>query len=225
MPGRKVETKLSGPAFEITLNRPERKNALDLDMVEELLSVLEAAEKSPARAVVLRGAGGSFCSGADLSEFAEGGGNPRSESILRFGEAFESVCLRISGLELPVVAAIEGPALGGGATLALYSDFRLATPDLRLGIPASKLGITLSEKLVRRIVAVAGQRGAAELLLRSRELTSAEALSRGVIDEIVDDSDELRGRAMAVVDQISDGIHGSVAAHKRAIGRILSGEA
>jgi enoyl-CoA hydratase/carnithine racemase len=219
---RKVERRLSPPAFEVTLNRPERKNALDIETIDLLCAALDEAERSPARAVILKGAGGTFCSGADLAQFGESDDSVRDDAIARFGAAFETACSRIAFLELPVIAAIEGAALGGGATLALFSDFRLATADARLCIPASKLGITLSEMLVRRIVAVTGQRGAVRLLLPGHEFESAEALARGLVDEVVATTQELHDRATSLVLQISEAGRESVAAHKQAINRILA---
>lgn len=198
---------------------------MDLEATQQLLAALGEAETSRARAVVLSGAGGSFCSGADLGELKKAGGSPehdRQEALRRFGEAFEKVCSRVASLDLPVIAAMEGPALGGGATLALFCDFRISTPSLRFGIPASRLGITLSETLLVRIVAVAGPQGASDLLLRSREYSAEEALVRRIVDEVVESPQALWERAAALALDIAEGARHSVAAHKRAIGRILA---
>ncbi|MER3396891.1 MAG: hypothetical protein C4318_03200 [Acidimicrobiia bacterium] len=221
----KVRTHLTGDAFYITLNRPERKNALDLEATLLLLEALDKAETSEARAVILSGAGGCFCSGADLSEISCRPDSPWSsqeEALRKFGEAFEKVCSRIALLDIPVIAALEGPSLGGGATLALFSDFRIAAPTLRIGIPASRLGITLSNTVVERIVAVAGQQAAADFLLRSREYSAEEALRRRVVDELAESADDLWARVNSLVKDISQGSRHSVSIHKKTIGRILS---
>ncbi len=218
----KVLSRLDGPAFEITLNRPEVRNALDVESVHLLLEALGEAERSPARAVILRGAGGSFCSGADLSELADEDANHRDRALQEFGQAFESLCDSIWNLDLPVVAAIEGAALGGGATLAFCCDFRLSTLDLKLGIPASKLGITLSARIVERIWSVAGRRGAADLLLRSKRFGAREALERGLVDEVVESSSSLETRARALVEEVSEGERGCVAAHKHLINELAT---
>ncbi len=220
MSSRKVETRVNGAVFEITFNRPERRNALDLESVELLAEALQAADRGPARVVVLQGAGGSFCSGADLGEFEERNLKERNATMARFAAAFDEVCSRLLRLKIPVIAAMEGPALGGGATLALHADFRLATDNLRIGIPASKLGIVLSTPLVERIVNVLGQQVSADLLLRGREFAAKEAHARGIVDEIVASSEDLHSRTMEIASDIEACDRDAVGAHKRAINRV-----
>src|SRR5947209_17235616 len=115
----------------LTLNRPEKRNALSLELREELTSALEAAEADEAvRCVLLTGAGSTFCSGMDVTQF--GGDRAHKERIVATStRLFE----RLARLALPVVAAVNGPALAGGFALALLCDARVAAPTANFGFP------------------------------------------------------------------------------------------
>jgi enoyl-CoA hydratase/carnithine racemase len=128
----------------ITLDRPERRNAVDLDTLLRLRDVQREIEAAGAdvRAVVLTGTPPAFSAGADLHGVEEG----------RFAGELGAVLAGFCALAVPVVAAVEGPALGAGAQLAVAADLRIATPGSVIGVPAAKLGIAVDHWTIRRMV-------------------------------------------------------------------------
>ncbi len=146
----------------ITLDRPERRNALDRTMLDQLAQALGRAAERRARVVVLTGSSGSFCAGADLTELEDEG----------FVAALMAVLQGLTEFPACTIAAIDGPALGAGAQLAVACDLRVATEASVLGIPAARLGIVIDVWTVRRLAALAGGATARAMLLsasRSRE--------------------------------------------------------
>jgi enoyl-CoA hydratase/carnithine racemase len=176
----------------LTLNRPEKLNALSFDIVEELHGVLdELAADNTSRVIVLTGAGRGFCSGLDLSAIgpspaAAGLSGPRSG--MRSQERIAEIPLKIRRLHQPVIAAVNGPAYGGGFALALACDLRVASASARFCSQFIKVGvggcdIGISYTLPRLI----GAGRAFELLLTAREVDATEALELGVVTEVVPD--------------------------------------
>ncbi len=185
----KVEVKNS--VTEIVLNRPEKRNALNRQMVEELKSALAHCEaQAEIRVVVLKGEGKAFCSGADLSylkELRNFDYQKNLEDSLNLGQLF----LQIYGLSKPVVAVVQGAALAGGCGLASVCDLIIATPHAKFGYPEVKIGFVaalVSTFLKRQI----GERKARELLLTGRILNAEQALAYGLINALVPEA-ELEG--------------------------------
>jgi enoyl-CoA hydratase/carnithine racemase len=173
----------------ITLNRPEKLNALNYGLVEELHSVLEAIDADDeCRVVVLTGAGRGFCSGLDLTDpFPEEANHglafPRSS--MRWQERIANLTTRLIRLRQPVIAAVNGPAYGGGFALALASDIRIASESARFCTQFIKLGlggcdIGVSYTLPR--VVGAGQ--AFDLILTARTVDAQEALRLGLVSRV-----------------------------------------
>jgi len=140
-----VRTERDGTVAVITLDRPERRNALDHPTLLELLDVqaqlrVEIAAAAT-RVVVLTGAPPAFCAGADLTGVEEG----------QFATDLGTVLRNFTELSAPVLAAIDGPALGAGTQLVVACDLRIATPDSQLGIPAARLGLVVDHWTVRRV--------------------------------------------------------------------------
>ncbi|HVM02464.1 MAG TPA: enoyl-CoA hydratase-related protein, partial [Acidimicrobiales bacterium] len=135
----------AGPVAVVTIDRPERRNALDAAHVQGLLDALTDAGGGDARAVVLTGAGGHFCAGADVSAVPEPG------FLATLGRVLEALV----ALPAPVIAAVEGVALGAGLQLAVACDLRVAAPDSRFGVPAAKLGLMLDHWSVQRVALLA----------------------------------------------------------------------
>lgn len=127
----------------ITLDRPERRNAVDLASLEAMLAALDDAARpeAPARVVVLTGAPPAFCAGADLTGVENG----------VFVSTLQSLLTRFTELPIPVIGAIDGAALGAGTQLASVCDLRVATSRSRFGIPAARLGIAVDQWTVNRI--------------------------------------------------------------------------
>jgi enoyl-CoA hydratase len=165
----------------LTLDRPERRNALNRATLDELEAAISGAADDGVRVLVLTGAGGHFCSGADLTDVED--------------EAFVATLGRVLvGLRdapFPTIAAVEGFALGAGTQLAIACDLRMATADAAFGVPAAKLGLMVDQWTVRRLVALAGQSTARDVLLTTDQLTGERAHALGLVHRIGDPADAL----------------------------------
>ncbi|KRA22144.1 enoyl-CoA hydratase [Microbacterium sp. Root61] len=179
----------------VTLARPEVRNAIDQDMIDGLHEVCAELEERP-RTLILTGSGGVFASGADIAQLRE-----RRAPDARRGinsAAFQ----RIHALPMPVIAAIDGYALGGGAELAYAADLRIGTPRVKIGNPETGLGIIAAAGATWRLPEIAGHARAAELLLTGRILDAAEAVAWGVLSSLHDPEDLLPA-AHALADRIA----------------------
>ena len=189
---------------EVCLNRPERKNAWTMEMFDALAGAAESLmDEAGLRAVILRGAGGCFSSGLDLSvmqQFAADLPGLKREIVTPpDGEAanrFQLPVVAWQRLPVPVIAAIEGVAFGAGMQLALAADFRLAAPDARLSVMETKWGLIpdmgISQSLPRLIRADRAK----ELIMTARVMTAAEAEELGLVTRIEGDP-VAAARAMA----------------------------
>lgn len=164
----------------ITINRPERRNAVDEATAAALLAAFEAFDRDDALSVaVLTGAGEAFCAGADLKEIAGGGRRALSEegpgpmgpTRLRLGK--------------PVIAAIEGPAVAGGLELALWADLRVAAEGAVLGVFCRRFGVPLVDLGTVRLPRLIGHGRAMDLILTGRAVAPDEALRIGLVDRVV----------------------------------------
>jgi methylglutaconyl-CoA hydratase len=171
----------------LTLNRPEKRNALDAATVDAIHRALDRADLDPEiRVVAFRGAGTDFCAGADLDELlasAEHSMEENERSALRLGRVFE----RIRGLPKPVVAVVQGRALAGGAGLATACDLLLARESAHLGYPEILRGFVpaMVMTMLRRQV---GERRAFEVAATGRLLSAREAWEAGLVSRVVPDS-------------------------------------
>ena len=174
---------ITGEVATITLNRPEKRNAISTEMIEELLAALDECDKSSARVVILTGAGRAFCSGMDLDALkAIAGQSPDQnlEDSRRMARMFR----RLYSFPKPLIAAVNGPALAGGCGIATLCDFTLAAPEAKFGYTEVKIGFIpaiVSVFLVRQI----GEKRARDLLLTGRVFDAGEAREIGLVTEIV----------------------------------------
>jgi len=185
----------------ITLNRPEKRNAISTEMIEELLAALEECEKSPARVVILTGAGKAFCSGMDLDALkAIAAQSP--EQNLEDSRRMARMFRRLYCFPKPLIAAVNGAAIAGGSGIATLCDFTLAVPEAKFGYTEVKIGFIpaiVSVFLIRQI----GEKRARDLLLTGRIFDAAEAREIGLVTEIVpgerllDAARELAGSLLA----------------------------
>lgn len=174
----------------VTIDRPERRNALDH---ATLGSLREAVAHAPAgvRVLVVRGAGGHFCAGADLTGVEDGG----------FAVALRSVLEALRDAPFPTIAAVEGAALGAGTQLAVACDLRTAAPGSQFGIPAARLGLMVDHWTVQRLASIAGQGAARAMLLASDVLSGEDAHRLGLaqrlctVDEALAWADAIAGKA------------------------------
>lgn len=161
----------------VQLNRPEVRNAIDQQMVDELHDICADLERNP-RILILSGTGGVFASGADIAQLRE---RRRDDALAGINSTLFS---RIARLPMPVIAALDGYALGGGAELAFAADFRIGTPGLKIGNPETGLGILPAAGATWRLRELVGEPLAKEILLAGRVLNADEALAARLITEI-----------------------------------------
>ncbi|MEU5761258.1 crotonase/enoyl-CoA hydratase family protein [Nocardia sp. NPDC047648] len=192
-----VHLERHGTTAVITVDRPERRNAIDLPTAEALLAAFEAFDADDTSHVaVLTGAGGAFCAGADLVAIAEGERKP----LLPDGK-FAPIGPTRLDLSKPVIAAIEGPAIAGGTELAAWCDLRVAGRSSFLGMYNRRFGVPTVDLGVIRFPRLIGYGRAMDLILTGRRVDAEEALAIGLINRIVEDGTALRA-ALELADQI-----------------------
>lgn len=176
-----VESALHGNILVLTLNNPP-VNALGVEIRRGLLAAIDSANDNPAvEAILLVGAGRHFCGGADIREFGQ---TPQAPAL-------PEVVKRIEDSSKPVLAAIQGVALGGGLEVALAAHYRLATGSARLGLPEVLLGLLPGAGGTQRLPRLIGAKAALELMLSGRHLSAREALDLGLLDRLGDSDDAL----------------------------------
>jgi enoyl-CoA hydratase len=194
----------------MTIDRPERRNAVDLGTLQEILayqrSIISGAVE--ARVVVLTGAPPAFCAGADLTGVEES----------EFTATLAAVLQGFSSLSVPVIAAVDGPALGAGTQLAMVCDLRVATPRSRFGIPAARLGLVVDHWTVDRLTREFGWATARAMLLAAETFDAASLHSSGAVHRIGDVEMALQWAAeIAVLAPLT------IAGHKLALERCAQG--
>lgn len=167
----------------ITLNRPDKRNAISPEMIDDLIAVLDEAERGTARVVILTGAGKAFCAGMDLEALRSLAAQTEAQHMAdaeRMGKMFH----RVYSFPKPLIAAVNGPAIAGGTGLATLADFTLAVPEAKFGYTEVRIGFlpaVVSVFLLRQI----GEKRTRELLLTGRIFDAAEAHRLGLVTEIV----------------------------------------
>ena len=180
----------------LTLNRPEKLNALNTALTEALLAWLKESDRDESVAVVvLTGAGRAFCAGADVGEFKHLTPDQAARVEHRAELTMQSH-LVFSHMRKPVIAAVRGAAMGGGAGLALASDMVVASATMQLGYPEIKHGI-LPAIVLTNLVRQIGRKAAFELVARGEPLSAARAYELGAVNKVVSD-DKLMDEALAL---------------------------
>ena len=190
-----------GPVAVVTLNRPERMNALGRELVAALRAAFhELANDSAVSVIVLTGTGKGFCAGADLRE-REGMTPDEARAFIRsLNDTFNAV----EDTPQPVIAAINGFALGGGLELALACDIRLAAHSAQLGLTETRLGIIPGAGGTQRLPRAIGTARARELIFAGRRLVASESVTWGIASRAVAD-DELQAAAITLAHEVSLG--------------------
>ena len=199
----------------ITLNRPEKRNALNEAMLRALDDALIAVENDKAiRAVIVRGNGGSFCSGLDLAEAEklEGGHSP---------VGIERVFHRLENVSVPTIAAMHGSALAGGCELGLHCDLRIGAEDLRMGMTVARVGLLVPYDFIRKLIEVIGSANTAQIIYTAEPVEAKRALAMGMVHEIVPNA-KLEEAAIALAQKVSANAPLSLRTMKKSLRRSLS---
>jgi enoyl-CoA hydratase len=209
-----IERERDGQFLVLRINRRERRNALDMETLGQLADqVHSAAGDRTIRAIVLTGTDGAFASGADLGDLR----NMRTEGdAVRFLELGRSITFGFAFLDVPVIAAVNGLAFGGGAELALACDLRVAELRARLCFKHARLGLAPAWGTTARLLSLTGASRALRLLYTAAELSAAEAATFGLVDNVVA-NDQALASALAWAYDIAQGARGSVAAMKATV--------
>ncbi|HSM05454.1 MAG TPA: enoyl-CoA hydratase-related protein [Longimicrobiales bacterium] len=209
-------TERRGPVLLLTLNRPERLNAVSLPVYEALLAALRAAEAdAEVRVVVLTGAGRGFCAGADLKAHADG--PPTGETRRRYVRTAQQVNRRIQRGAVPVVAAVNGPAVGAGLELALSADFMLVAEDATLRLPEVALGTFVGGGVVYTLAERIGVLRARELIYLGEPIRGRDAAAMGMANRALP-TDRVLEAALELAGRLAERAPLSLAAAKRLVG-------
>lgn len=203
---------ISGAVSTVTLNRPDKRNAISATMIAELQTALDEIEKSHARVAILTGAGTAFCSGMDLemlAAIAEQSPAENQEDSRRMAKMLR----RVWSFPRPLIAAVNGAALAGGCGIATLCDFTLAVPGAKFGYTEVKIGFLpalVSVFLIRQI----GEKHTRDLLLTGRIIDAEEAKGLGLVNEIVPE-EKLLTRARELADLLIAASPASLSRAKR----------
>jgi enoyl-CoA hydratase/carnithine racemase len=202
-----IERSRDGAVATIRLDRPDKRNALTLDMWRELEQACKRLEQEEqVRCVVVRGAGGNFAAGADLSEFPTlRATTGQAES---YGRQMIDALAALRGCRHPTIAAIEGLCVGGGLEIALMCDLRLGTPDSRFGIPIQKVGVAMPLPELAILTQMLGRPTMLELLLEGQLHDAAWAERHGLLTRL---AAELEAELQATIGRI---LAGSPVSHR-----------
>jgi enoyl-CoA hydratase/carnithine racemase len=215
-----VHTQQRNQIFEIILNRPDKRNAINMDLFAQFdAAVTQANRTANLRAVIIRGEGKAFSAGIDVSNLlilAEKYGPHWQQRMRRITDDFQGVLTRLERLELPTIALLHGFCLGMAMELALACDIRIAAEGTKLGLPESRLGMIPDVGGTTRLVRLVGPARAKELIFTGRQISAAQAEAWGIVNYVVAE-DELGDKADALVAEICEAAPLAVGMAKRVI--------
>lgn len=217
-----IRLDVAAPLAEIVLNRPERRNALSVDMWTTIPGMVAEANADPEVKVILihGGDAGSFAAGADISEF--GTIYATDEAARASGQRIAEALSAIETSTKPVIAAIEGACVGGGVSLAMAADLRVAAGGARFGVTPGKLGLVYPPGDTRRLLAAIGPGPTKDILFTGRIFTAEEAKAIGLVDRLTDTGNAVRA-ARDWAKEIASVSQWSVRAIKQMIQGLQSG--
>jgi enoyl-CoA hydratase/carnithine racemase len=190
----------SGHVLKAVLNRPERRNALSSDLCEALGALAAQVERDfTVRCVILTGAGSAFCAGADLKERGGMGAEDRWRYVLRLNE----IVAQLDAIPVPVIAAVNGPAMGGGVEIASIADFRFATGDAIFALPEVRWGIIPGGSIVRLVRDVSPAL-ASRLCFTGDPIGAQEAMRYGFVDVVYPSAVALENGASTLAERIAE---------------------
>jgi enoyl-CoA hydratase len=183
MPSSNFVWDIEGSIGTLTFNRPQARNALTWDMYEALVDTCELVDTREIRVLVIRGAGGAFAAGTDITQF---GDFRTGDDGVAYERRLDTVIDRLEAVNKITVAAVDGPAVGGGCAIALACDLRICSERARFGVPVARtLGNCLSAANLARLVDVIGSARALDMLLTARLIDADEALGLGLATRVV----------------------------------------
>ena len=199
-------TRLEGGVLHVTFNRPESRNSMSPEMLADIEAVFAAiANDRAVRAVVLRGAGGHFCAGADLKGMMAAGMKPPApgepDAIANMNRGFGSMLRQVQNAPQVVIAVCEGAVLGGGFGLACVSDIAFAHADAKFGLPETTRGLPPAQ-IAPFVVERIGLTQARRLALTGAQFLGAEALQLGLVHEGFASEDELQDKLQAAITKV-----------------------
>ncbi len=210
-----------GPVATLTFNRPKVRNAMTFGMYEALFETCERVDNDPSvRVLVLKGAGeAAFVAGTDISQFRT---FETPEDALEYEKRQDRVGGRLDKVKKPVIAALRGFTVGGGASIAIGADLRITTPNLQFGVPIARtLGNCLSMRNYSRLVDLVGPARTKDIIFTARFVGAPEALAAGLVNEVVpEEGFEERVKELALT--VANNAPLTIQATKEAIGRIMA---
>ncbi|MBL8376303.1 MAG: enoyl-CoA hydratase/isomerase family protein [Burkholderiales bacterium] len=216
-----IEFAIDGRIATVTLATPGKLNALSVaswDALRDAFATLSADPRP--RAIVVRGTGGNFAAGADISEFETVRSNVADGTVYH-ERTVKGALLAISSCPIPTVALIEGACVGGGLEIACSCDLRIAAESSRFGVPINRLGFPLAHSELTALLALAGRAIALEILLEGRVFGAREAYEKGLLTHVVAD-DAVEAEAYATARRMAEGSPAAAAANKRWIARLTA---
>jgi len=216
-----IETELNGHVLTVTLNRPDRRNAMNMGALSLLADVWERVDREPAiRAAVLTGAGGTFCAGMDLRAMAGDPDDPDSAAAAERVKTDPGFALRgflkVGRPQKPIIAAVEGSAIAGGMELALGSDIRVAASNARFGLSELKWALYPGAGGIVRLSRQIPLAVASDIILTGRHIGAAEAHAHGIVSQLVEPGQTL-ATACEIAAQVASNGPLSVAAALRTL--------
>ena len=221
MPFRTVQLAYEAGIATITLNRPEKRNALSFQLLTDLLNAFDEIENSDALVVILTGAGKAFCAGMDLDELKGLTGKSHEQNV-EDSRRMAQVFRRLYEFPKPTIAAVNGAAIAGGTGFATMCDFTLAVPEAKFGYTEVRIGFVpaiVSSILVWQV----GHKIARDLLLTGRLFDAAEGHRLGLVNEVVEAS-QLMTRARELAAQLIENSPASLRMTKKLINGYITGE-
>ena len=210
----KVEVSNEGPIKTITLNRPEKRNALDQEMLNNLYDIFSEKVSAGDRLIVLKANGPSFCSGIDLAERQK---QPSTGAVSPVERVFQAMEMN----PLPIVSVVQGAAIAGGCEMALHSEFVVAAQTAKFGMSLAQIGLAPSWFLTKKLLEVAGPVNTREILLLGDPMPSSWMLEKGIISRVVADKD-LNQEADKIINRLAINAPLSLRAMKAVIIRELA---
>lgn len=213
VPDGKITLQETSKIAIVTINRPSARNAMTSRMWGELADIAgEIRANQKIKVLILRGIPGEFTAGSDIKEFCK-------MSVREANEAFglmEKAISRIESLPIPVIGAIDGPALGAGFVLSLACDVRIGTTQARMGIPVGRLGITLGPSFVRRVVRLIGPSRTKELVFTGKIYDASTSFQLGILNQLVE-TYQLDQSALGLAQTIMNQSRASMQAVKQSV--------